>query len=71
MEIHAMENHVSREMTVCNRTFQAFMYNALMAKLGPDQPWGLPNLRTSNMFDNSLTNCLPTVRRPILHYKQG
>ena len=31
--------------------------------LGLDRPWGLPNLRTSNMFDTSLPNCLRTVRR--------
>ena len=33
--------------------------------------WGLPNFLTSNMFHTCLPNCLWTVRRPPLYYKEG
>ena len=35
------------------------------------RPRGLPNFRTFEHFGTSLPNCLRTVRRPLLYYKEG
>ena len=47
----------------------AYMAEVSILRLGPGQPRGLPNFRTSNMFHTSLRNCLRTVRRLLLLYK--